>query len=171
MISMYAEYSGRTLYVALSSDTIEGAKNGDTLYEMDTGKRYVYNESNDAWDEQPEEGGGGGTLITKTITTNGTFAAADDGADGFSGVSVDVQPKEYDLIVTNNLTGSSAALRRAYVYYSRVVGSNPPAYSSHGVSGNGNTTTCQIPGFVNSGDYIVITTQQSASFVLPTGGL
>lgn len=60
MISMYAEYSGRTLYVALSSDTIDGAKNGDTLYEMDTGKRYVYNESNDAWDEQPEEGGGGG---------------------------------------------------------------------------------------------------------------
>ena len=59
MISMYAEYSGRTLYVALSSDNIEGAKNGDTLYEMDTGKRYVYNESNDAWDEQPEEGGGG----------------------------------------------------------------------------------------------------------------
>lgn len=63
MISMYAEYSGRTLYVALSSDTIEGAKNGDKLYEMDTGKRYVYNESNDAWDEQPEEGGGGGAGI------------------------------------------------------------------------------------------------------------
>lgn len=61
MISMYAEYSGRTLYVALSSDTIDGAKNGDTLYEMDTGKRYVYNESNDAWDEQPEEGGGSET--------------------------------------------------------------------------------------------------------------
>lgn len=60
MISMYAEYSGRTLYVALSSDTIEGAKNGDKLYEMDTGKRYVYNENNDSWDEQPEEGGGGG---------------------------------------------------------------------------------------------------------------
>lgn len=44
MISMYAEYSGRTLYVALSSDKIDGAKNGDTLYEMDTGKRYVQQE-------------------------------------------------------------------------------------------------------------------------------
>lgn len=66
MISMYAEYSGRTLYVALSTDTIDGAKNGDTLYEMDTGKRYVYNESNDAWDEQPEEGGGGGGGGTET---------------------------------------------------------------------------------------------------------
>lgn len=68
MISMYAEYSGRTLYVALSSDTIEGAKNGDTLYEMDTGKRYVYNESNDAWDEQPEEGGGGGGIEIRNVT-------------------------------------------------------------------------------------------------------
>nr|UWD58102.1 MAG: FG-GAP repeat protein [Bacteriophage sp.] len=51
---MYAEYSGRTLYVALSTDSVEGAKNGDKLYEMDTGKRYVYNETNDAWDEQPD---------------------------------------------------------------------------------------------------------------------
>lgn len=68
MISMYAEYSGRTLYVALSTDTIDGAKNGDTLYEMDTGKRYVYNESNDAWDEQPEEGGGGGGIEIRNVT-------------------------------------------------------------------------------------------------------
>lgn len=68
MISMYAEYSGRTLYVALSSDNIEGAKNGDTLYEMDTGKRYVYNETNDAWDEQPEEGGGGGYSADDNVT-------------------------------------------------------------------------------------------------------
>lgn len=72
MISMYAEYSGRTLYVALSSDTIEGAKNGDTLYEMDTGKRYVYNETNDAWDEQPEEGGGGGGINLRLLGS-GTY--------------------------------------------------------------------------------------------------
>lgn len=70
MISMYAEYSGRTLYVALSSDTIEGAKNGDKLYHMDTGKRYVYNESNDAWDEQPEEGGGGGGGLYPNVNVN-----------------------------------------------------------------------------------------------------
>lgn len=78
MISMYAEYSGRTLYVALSSDTIEGAKNGDKLYEMDTGKRYVYNEFNDAWDEQPEEGGGGGgnQILTWNLKiVNGTTQA------------------------------------------------------------------------------------------------
>lgn len=63
MISMYAEYSGRTLYVALSTDTIEGAKNGDKLYHMDTGKRYVYNDTNNSWDVQPEEGGGGGEPV------------------------------------------------------------------------------------------------------------
>lgn len=67
MISMYAEYSGRTLYVALSTDTIEGAKNGDKLYHMDTGKRYVYNDTNNSWDEQPEEGGGGGGAIKLEI--------------------------------------------------------------------------------------------------------
>lgn len=75
MISMYAEYSGRTLYVALSTDTIDGAKNGDKLYHMDTGKRYVYNETNDAWDEQPEEGGGGGgnQILTWALqVVNGT---------------------------------------------------------------------------------------------------
>lgn len=83
MISMYAEYSGRTLYVALSSDTIDGAKNGDKLYEMDTGKRYVYNESNDAWDEQPEEGGGSGGdyvasgWLDKTKPTNGAVLTYD----------------------------------------------------------------------------------------------
>lgn len=63
MISMYAEYSGRTLYVCLSTDNnaddFKGAKNGDTMYHMDTGKRYVYNEVDKAFHELPEEGGGG----------------------------------------------------------------------------------------------------------------
>ena len=39
-------------------------------------------------------GGGGGTpaptLITKSITTNGSYSASDDSADGYSAVSVDV---------------------------------------------------------------------------------
>lgn len=70
MISMYAEYSGRTLYVALSSDTIEGAKNGDKLYHMDTGKRYVYNDTNNSWDEQHEEGGGGSNIMRAVFSFN-----------------------------------------------------------------------------------------------------
>ena len=35
-------------------------------------------------------GGGGGTLIEKTITVNDTYNAADDGADGYSKVTVNV---------------------------------------------------------------------------------
>lgn len=35
-------------------------------------------------------GGGGSTLITKTITENGTYAASSDNADGYSSVTVDV---------------------------------------------------------------------------------
>lgn len=35
-------------------------------------------------------GGGGSTLITKTITENGTYAAFSDNADGYSSVTVDV---------------------------------------------------------------------------------
>lgn len=35
-------------------------------------------------------GGGSGTLITKSITQNGTYNAQDDGADGYSSVTVSV---------------------------------------------------------------------------------
>jgi len=35
-------------------------------------------------------GGGGGTLVEKTITVNDTYNAADDGADGYSKVTVNV---------------------------------------------------------------------------------
>lgn len=39
----------------------------------------------------PTGGGGGSTLITKSITLNGTYAATDDNADGYSSVTVNVQ--------------------------------------------------------------------------------
>ena len=38
--------------------------------------------------------GGGSTLITKTITANGTYNATDDSADGYSEVTVNVQPPQ-----------------------------------------------------------------------------
>lgn len=171
MISMYAEYSGRTLYVALSSDTIDGAKNGDKLYEMDTGKRYVYNESNDAWDEQPEEGGGGGTLIEKTITENGIFTATDDGADGYSSVITDVTPAEFTLIVNNNLTGSSGTERNATVFTSRKPMATPGIllYKDQNAPGRGSKTTLKIPGNPLSNNcVIVIRTRQAATITLPS---
>lgn len=37
-----------------------------------------------------EGGGGSATLIEKTIAANGTYAAEDDGADGYSEVTVNV---------------------------------------------------------------------------------
>ena len=39
-------------------------------------------------------GGGSATLITKTITENGTYDAEDDSADGYSEVTVNVQPPQ-----------------------------------------------------------------------------
>jgi hypothetical protein len=39
----------------------------------------------------PGGSGGGATLTTKAVTANGTYAAADDNADGYSSVTVNVQ--------------------------------------------------------------------------------
>ena len=39
-------------------------------------------------------GGGSATLVTKTITANGTYDAEDDSADGYSEVTVNVQPPQ-----------------------------------------------------------------------------
>lgn len=169
MISMYAEYSGRTLYVALSSDTIEGAKNGDTLYEMDTGKRYVYNESNDAWDEQPEEGGGGGgTLTTKTITTNGTFSAADDGADGFSEVTTEVYPYSHELTVTNNGPGDRQYAATICFTYTPAPGI--PHIRNATLRGAGRTLETHIPAGLYQQTSIVISIQLDVTFVISNGG-
>ena len=51
-------------------------------------------------------GGGGSepTLITKNITENDTYSAADDGADGYSSVTVNVQPNVGTKSITGNGT-------------------------------------------------------------------
>lgn len=48
-------------------------------------------------------GGGGSTptLITKQITENGTYAAADDNADGYSEVTVNVDLKAFVNNIVN----------------------------------------------------------------------
>ena len=48
--------------------------------------------------------GGGSTLITKSITANGTYAASSDNADGYSSVTVAVPSK----LVTGTFTGEIA---------------------------------------------------------------
>lgn len=50
------------------------------------------------------EGSGEAVLIRKTITANGTFAAADDNADGYSSVTVDVQGREKTLTKLADVT-------------------------------------------------------------------
>lgn len=49
---------------------------------------------------QPGKGGGGSTLITKTITANGTYNASSDNADGYSQVIVNVAPPELESYIT-----------------------------------------------------------------------
>ena len=48
--------------------------------------------------------GGGSTLITKSITANGTYAASGDNADGYSSVTVDVPSR----VAIGTFTGSTA---------------------------------------------------------------
>lgn len=51
--------------------------------------------------------GGGSTLITKTITANGTYSAQDDDADGYSSVTVNV-PAPSVPFVTGKFTGQAS---------------------------------------------------------------
>lgn len=51
-------------------------------------------------------GGGGSTLITKSITANGTYSAEDDDVDGYSEVTVNV-PSGASNIVTGTFKGTT----------------------------------------------------------------
>lgn len=57
------------------------------------------------------------TLITKQITENGTYTAADDNADGYSQVVVDVAPDRTDL---NSLIDGSITIVESDVEHIRV---------------------------------------------------
>lgn len=58
---MAIRQEGNTYY-GLSTDTkpTGAVLNGREFREMDTGKKYLFDEENGEWLEQPEEGGGGG---------------------------------------------------------------------------------------------------------------
>ena len=59
--------------------------------------------------------GGSATLITKTITENGTYDATDDNADGYSQVTVNVIPSSKYTITTENLHDSSTDIQNTYI--------------------------------------------------------
>lgn len=52
--------------------------------------------------------GGSATLITKSITQNGTYLATDDNADGYSEVEVDVVGREIDKVYFQNTSSTGA---------------------------------------------------------------
>ena len=72
--------SGKYFYTA-TGQKVQGTGSG--------GGGYV-TQDQDGYIVLPPTGGGGSTLITKTITVNGTYDAEDDGADGYSSVTVNV---------------------------------------------------------------------------------
>lgn len=53
--------------------------------------------------------GGSATLITKTITVNGTYNASSDNADGYSSVTASV-PNAFTITDTSNTTGTTAVI-------------------------------------------------------------
>lgn len=63
--------------------------------------------------------GGSAVLIQKTITDNGTFAAADDNADGYSSVTVDVPQFPGSSIEFQNIEWNAG--KRAYMATKAVV--------------------------------------------------
>lgn len=59
--------------------------------------------------------GGSATLITKTITENGTYKASDDDADGYSEVTVNVVPSSEYIVTLENLHDSSTDIQNTYI--------------------------------------------------------
>ena len=99
-----------------------------------------------------EGSGGGSTLITKSITANGTYSAEDDSADGYSSVTVAVAGPPY---VTGTFTGSTTekgGIKTLSISY----------------SGNGYPISLQIfptAGSYKSGTTIYTSTQKMAMIV------
>lgn len=63
-----------------------------------TQEDFSYSEMAAAIDNIPS---GGGTLVTKTVTDNGVYAAVDEGADGYSTVVVNVDLKSFANYIVN----------------------------------------------------------------------
>ncbi len=65
------EYAGGTMYLSIADTSLRGTHTIKVEQETDSG-------------------GGSATLVTKEITSNGTYRASDDSADGYSQVTVNV---------------------------------------------------------------------------------
>ena len=69
--------------------------------------------------------GGGSVLVTKTITQNGTYSAEDDNADGYSEVTVNVQPPSEATIYAFHIGGAESNPSAKVTYLEDAVGMTP----------------------------------------------
>ena len=69
--------------------------------------------------------GGGSTLITKTITQNGTYNAINDNADGYSAVTVNVQSQPETVVYAFHIDGLSYDPSSMVTYLEDAVGMTP----------------------------------------------
>lgn len=113
------------------TDSDEGkvVKNGALVAQtahaiITTNGRYDTTENNSV---QVNVSGGGSTLITKTITQNGTYNASSDNADGYSQVVVNVSGGSGDMLFGKELPSSD--LGQDGDYYYRYTGGEIIPYS------------------------------------------
>lgn len=117
--SVYLQFTTNTVMVDYSSPKMYLDVTDSSLYGTYTVK--------------VEQVSGGATLITKSISANGTYSAEDDNADGYSSVTVSVPSK----LVTGTFTGSTTgAAMDVAVSYS---GSGYPVAGVIYPSSGGNT--------------------------------
>ncbi|MBQ9898552.1 MAG: hypothetical protein IJM44_03745 [Ruminococcus sp.] len=96
--SLYSALGGTSSTVATCDTTIEVLNAILALGEVDA-KPFI-GDAIAAIAENAESILPSGVLVTKTITANGTYSAESDEADGYSSVSVEVEPVLQDKTVT-----------------------------------------------------------------------
>ena len=69
--------------------------------------------------------GGSSVLVTKTITQNGTYSAEDDNADGYSEVTVNVQPPTETIVYAFHIDGAESSPSAKVTYLEDAVGMTP----------------------------------------------
>ena len=91
-----------------------------------------------------EGGGGGSTLITKTITENGTYNASSDNADGYSQVTVNVSGGGTAFIDEWDFTGSTPLVGVIRGYTANNPSGNV-TFDSSGAVFDGTADTIEFP--------------------------
>ena len=100
-------------------------------------------------------GGAAPTLITKNITANGSYAASDDDADGYSAVTVDVSTGGHEVTVTT-LANAVVTLEKTGTTYTATADSNGIAIFT-GVTAGTYTVTAVYDGATSDSTTVTVT--------------